>query len=87
MDAEMREALLLCWACAAAVVAGLYFALWRQAQRFAHGYRDGWRESAEHGKAIAEHAMNALQARAGRVQAEADLVDALKQGAKPEAQA
>lgn len=87
MDAEVKEALLWFWAMVATVCAVAFFAYWRMAGHFYKQMRDGWRQEIAARRDLILSVEGLATARAERMQAEADLVSALKQGAKPEAQA
>jgi hypothetical protein len=87
MDAETREALLWAWATVSTIFAVAFFAYWRMAEHFYRQMRDGWRQEINARRDLILHVEQYATAKAERMVAEGNLVDALKQGAKPEAQA
>lgn len=84
---EIKEGILWGWAIAASVWAVYCWARWVLAEEFYKRMRDGWRaENAAHRETLLR-VDGLATARAERMTAEAALVDALQQGAKPEAKA
>lgn len=84
---ETREAALWAWALGATMAAAWAYARFRLAEHFGRKMRDGWRQEWKSHQETLSRGEAYAQAKAARMQAEADLVNALKQGAKPEAQA
>ena len=87
MDAETKEALLWLWAMVSTICAVAFFAYWRMAEHFYGQMRDGWKREIDARRNLILHVDQYAQAKAERINAEAELVNALNQGAKPEAQA
>ena len=84
---EIKEGILWGWAIAATIWAVYAWARWQMAEEFYRRMRDGWREEAKSHRETLLRIDGLATARAERMTAEAALVDALKQGATPEAKA
>lgn len=80
-------AALVTWGACSTIMAVQFFVFWRQERCTANEFRDGWRRCIDLVRKRDAAQEEWLKARDERVAAEALLVDALRQGAKPEAKA
>lgn len=84
---EIMEGVLWGWGIAATIGAVYCWVRWQMAEEFYRRMRDGWRDEAKAHRETLLRVDGLATARAERINAESALVDALKQGAKPEAKA